>query len=166
MIKKSIHCISQVVLSVAVGACISSCGGRPQQSGEKTATDSAVVRMQPAPDSTLYGVSDEFGMSTFTLITRDGDTLYLDRDHADGSPAHIYGDLDYGAHYALTTADNGQSIETLINVDQLKRYFKQYKLYNGRVVLNQDRDTVCLVQLSDRFVEYRDKAGKSHRLQP
>lgn len=115
-------------------------------------------------DSTIYGVSDEFGMSTFTLITDHGDTLYLNRDHDDGSPSIIHGDLDYSVHYALTVCDNGHSIGTLINIDQLKRFFKDYKLYNGHILLNNSRDTVEIISLSDQMLKYKDHSGHIYKI--
>lgn len=115
-------------------------------------------------DSTIYGISDEFGMSTFTLITDHGDTLFLNRDHNDGSPSIIYGDLDYNTHYALTVFDSGHSIGTLINIDQLERFIKHYKLYNGNLLLNNLKDTVTIVSLSDQLLEYKDMKGDLHKI--
>lgn len=145
---------------------VSRCGMQEKKKGEEVVADSTRQNfVQKVPrDSTIYGVSDEFGMSTFTLITKSGDTISLDRDHEDGTPSKIWGDLDYDVHYALTTWDNGNSIGTLINIDQLKLYFKNYKLYNGRVLLNNTKDTIDLVSLSDERLEYKDRDGNLHKI--
>lgn len=115
-------------------------------------------------DSTIYGISDEFGMSTFTLITNHGDTLFLNRDHNDGSPSIILGDLDYNVHYALTVFDSGHSVGTLINIDQLERFIKHYKLYNGKLLLNNLNDTVTIISLSEQLLEYKDQKGTLHKI--
>ncbi len=139
------------LVALCVMAGFAGCGeGKPGSTsgGDSLRVDTSQVAER---DSTVYGTSDEFGMSTFTLITDGGDTLYLDRDGADGSMAHIYGDLDEGVRYGVTTRDGGKSLATAVNVSQLERFVPDYALFNGRLVLTEDgrRDTVQFVALDD-----------------
>lgn len=89
-----------------------------------------------AADSTIYGTSDEFGMSTFTLISDKGDTLNVCRTANDGTDGAVFGDLTEGARYALTTRDNGEAIGVLINLTQLEKHVKEYKITNGQLFIN------------------------------
>ena len=70
------------LVALCVMAGFAGCGeGKPGSTsgGDSLRVDTSQVAER---DSTVYGTSDEFGMSTFTLITDGGDTLYLDRDGA------------------------------------------------------------------------------------
>lgn len=99
-------------------------------------------------DSTIYGTSDEFGMSTFTLISDKGDTLYVTRTANDGTDGKIYGDLKEGERYALTTRENDKAIGVLINLSQLERHTKDYQICNGKLIMKGD--TVTIEKLSDK----------------
>ena len=145
---------------------LSACGGKtntePADEAEPTATAPAATEA----DSTLYGTSGEFGMSTFTLITDSGDTLSLTRDAADGSMAGIYGSLVVGQRYAITTRDSGNALGTAINLGQLERFVKDYALVNGRLVLARDggTDTLTIVRLDDEGIDLSGKDGQELRL--
>lgn len=157
------------VLCTCVLFAIGSCKNKSTQPSSTAQTDSVVHHdtLKAIKDSTLYGVSTEdFGMSTFSMVSDKGDTLQLVRDHNDGTPAKIYGDLDYYAHYALTTCDNNQSVGTLINVDQLKKFVPHYKLWNCRLVFapQATTDTFDVVSLDSKALVYKDKTGKQFTL--
>ena len=90
-------------------------------------------------DTTIYGTStDDFGMSTFSMVTDKGDTLYLCRTAQDGTDGKIYGSMQYGERYALTTRDNGEAIGVLINVTELDKKLKDYEICNGKLIVNGD----------------------------
>ncbi len=96
-----------------------------------------------ANDSTLYGkATDDFGMSTFSMVTDQGDTLHLCRTAEDGTDGKIYGSLTYGNRYALTTKDNNTAISVLINLTELDQKLKDYKIQNGQLLV--DGDTVAI----------------------
>lgn len=115
-------------------------------------TIDTIVAEQVA-DTTIYGKSDEFGMSTFTLVSDGGDTLYLTRTSEDGIDGKIYGDLNENQRYALTTRDNNQAIGVLINITQLERHIKDYQICNGNLVIKGD--TVVIEKLNDK--EFKTK---------
>lgn len=104
------------------------------QPAQSTVTDTLVS--DHTPDSTFYGKSAEFGMSTFTLVTDEGDTLNVTRTANDGTDGKVYGDLREGERYALTTRDHGEAIGVLINLTQLDRHIKDYEIRNGIVYHN------------------------------
>jgi len=105
-------------------------------------------------DSTIYGVSDEFGMSTFTLISDKGDTLNVCRTAEDGTDGAIYGDLTEGDRYAMTTRDNNEAIGVLINLTQLERHVKNYKITNGQLLI--DGKAVQIATLSDKELKLKE----------
>ena len=112
---KKTQILTVLVLSATL---LAACTGKttdPASGVDSTATDASLVTEQ---DTMTYGTSYEFGMSTFTLVTDAGDTLYLTRDAADGSMAQIYGDIDEGQRYAITTRDGGDALGTAINLTQ------------------------------------------------
>ncbi len=117
-------------------------------SGRKTGTDASAqadslaadtLETNSSADSTLYGTSTEdFGMSTFSMVTDKGDTLDLCRTSDDGTEAQIYGSVEYNARYALTTRDNGASVGVLINLTELDRKVKDYEIVNGKLIVGGD----------------------------
>ena len=106
-------------------------------------------------DSTIYGTSDEFGMSTFTLISDQGDTLYVTRTANDGTDGKIYGDLKEGERYAMTTRDGGEAIGVLINLTQLERHIKDYEICNGKLIVQGD--TVVIEELDDKACKFKQQ---------
>ena len=87
-------------------------------------------------------------MSTFTLIADEGDTLFLTRTAEDGTDSKIYGDLKEGERYALTTRDNREAIGVLINLTQLEKHTKDYKVCNDNIILHSD--SVEIERLTDK----------------
>lgn len=123
-----------------VGLCLTSCQQKAPKA-ETTDEPLPAASTQPAEqaaDSTIYGTSGEFGMSTFTLIADNGDTLNVTRTALDGTDGKVYGDLAEGQRYAMTTRDNGEAIGVLINLTQLEEKVKDYDICNGHLVIKGD----------------------------
>ena len=72
------------------------------------------------------------------MVTDKGDTLYLYRTAQDGTDGKIYGSMQYGERYALTTRDNGEAIGVLINITELDKKLKDYEICNGKLIVNGD----------------------------
>lgn len=134
---------------------MASCNGGNQKSDSVSdpSEQNDTTASEQLADSTIYGVGGEFGMSTFTLIADKGDTLYLTRTANDGTDGRIYGDLQEGERYALTTRDNGEAIGVLINLTQLERHTKDYRIGNGNLIVKDD--TVQIETLNDK--EFKTK---------
>ncbi len=120
-----------------------SCGGKKSPTAQQSPLQDSVAEGAALdaeePDTTIYGTSGEdFGMSTFNMITDKGDTLYLCRTAEDGTDGQIYGDLKYGERYALTTRDHGQAVGVLINLTQLDKKLKDYTIKNGHIIVKGD----------------------------
>lgn len=129
---------------------LSACQSGKNKTTETAQSDETVDTMaaEQVADSTIYGKSDEFGMSTFTLISDSGDTLYLTRTSENGIDGKIYGDLNENQRYALTTRDDNQAIGVLINITQLERHIKDYQICNGNLIIKGD--TVVIEKLNDK----------------
>lgn len=138
--------ISTLILILALSACQKNKKSDEVQPVTNTPSDTLVT--EQLPDSTIYGISDEFGMSTFTLISDDKDTLYLTRTASDGTDGKIYGDLKEGERYALTTRENNSAIGVLINVTELKKHVKDYTIQNGNLII--DGKVVEIEKLNDK----------------
>ena len=139
-----------LAIALLVLLCLAGCKKQTTSTEQGGMSDSAadtIVTEQMA-DSTIYGTSDEFGMSTFTLISDKGDTLNVTRTAEDGTDGKIIGDLAEGQRYAMTTRDNNEAIGVLINLTQLNKHLKNYEIVNGKVVVNGD--TLQIEELSDR----------------
>lgn len=143
-----------------------SCGGN--KTGEADSADSTAVNAEAlaVSDTTLYGVSGEFGMSTFTLITDAGDTLNVSRTGEDGIDGMVAGSLEEGKRYAMTVRENGESIARLINLSQVEAIVKDYEICNGRLILkNEGRpDTVEVLKLTDAELVAEGAEGKRYEL--
>lgn len=117
------------------------CKGKTSDSATTTVDSTAndtIVATQEA-DSTIYGTATEdFGMSTFSMVTDKGDTLYVTRTANDGTDGTIYGSMEYGNRYAMTTRDNGESLGVLINLTELDRKLKNYRINNAHVIVGND----------------------------
>lgn len=131
---------------IILSAC-QSCKNKTTETAQSDETADTMAAEQVA-DSTIYGKSDEFGMSTFTLISDSGDTLYLTRTSENGIDGKIYGDLNENQRYALTTRDDNQAIGVLINITQLERHIKDYQICNGNLIIKGD--TVVIEKLNDK----------------
>lgn len=117
-----------------------SCQNRPQAPAQPATDDSTSVSKtdNTVADSTIYGEAGDFGMSTFCIITDCGDTLLMDRTAADGTDGVIYGDAQPGDRYSLITTDGRQSLKCAINLTELERFTKKYKIVNGQLMLTSE----------------------------
>lgn len=155
-----------------VGAMVASCGSN-KKSDEQAQADAAAALSQPAPpdftdkDSTLYGRADGFGSGGFTLITNDGRELELTltgEDEGGDAPsyAHVYGDREDTARYAVMTRD-GEAVDVLINLSQLERQVGTgYVIHNGLLFVPNDEgqwEQVTIVQLDDKVLRTQTAKG-------
>lgn len=152
------------IIVLALLACLvlpmcTGCNGCGKQSADTQADTTAVETGDSvASDSTIYGMSDEFGMSTFSLITDGtGDTLCVSRTASDGTDGQIWGDLDEGSRYALTTRDGGEAIGVLINLTQLETFVAKdrYKTLNGHLFIDGEEirlSALCADSLAGTIV--------------
>ena len=62
-------------------------------------------------DSTIYGVSDGFGMSTFVMQDSLGNYYEVMRMADDGTYGQIYGSLSEGQKYAMTVRQGGTTLK-------------------------------------------------------
>lgn len=118
--------------------------------------------LDAVPDSTLYGVADDFGMSSFSLISDAGDTLLMTRISEDGTDSKIYGDAQPGQRYAITTRDHDEALATAYNLTQLERFITNYRLVNGQLYLSADSMPypTRILELDDKHVKFIDREGK------
>lgn len=120
---------------------LSACKGNKNNTPALAADTTCIVDTTAAEqvtDSTIYGkASEDFGMSTFGMITDDGDTLNVCRTANDGTDAKIYGSIKYDDRYAMTTRDNGESLGVLINLTELDK--KTQELRNTQRALGGER---------------------------
>ena len=148
--------MKQILLcTTAVLLAFSACQKTNKTSKQESVSDSTtcVSPDSQISDSTMYGIADEFGMSSFTLISDQGDTLYLTKTSDSGKDGKIYGSLRENERYALTTCDNNQAIDILINLTQLNKHLKDYEIMNGHVILH--RDTIHIEELNDSTFSYK-----------
>ena len=153
-----------LIIVIALLACLvlpmcTGCNGCGKQSADTPADTTAVAASDSVPgDSTIYGTSDEFGMSTFSLIADStGDTLCVMRTASDGTDGQIWGDLDEGSRYALTTRDGGEAIGVLINLTQLETFVAKdrYKTLNGHLYIDGEEirlSALCADSLAGTIV--------------
>ena len=95
----------------------------------------AVQSLFSGADSTIYGVAAQSGMSTFCLITDQGDTLLLTRTSEDGTEGKIYGDLILGQRFGVITGDEGESLVCAINITELTKHIEHVRVQNAKVYL-------------------------------
>lgn len=134
--QKALHFIPIVLVALfTLQGCHMKKSDKAPADNTTTVADTTVA--EQVADSTLYGTSTEdFGMSTFSMVTDKGDTLYLCRTSEDGTDGKIYGSLEYGQRYALTTRDNGEAVGVLINLTELDQKLKDYEIRNGQLIVD------------------------------
>lgn len=143
-----------------------------EKNAPASADQGATEQLTAAPqeeDSTYYGKADDFGMSTFTLVTDERDTLEVSRtvdEKGNEAYGEIYGDLKPDDRYAMTTRDNNEALGVLINLSQLEKFTKDYEVRNGHLVLLQDgkADTVRIVLLTDKAFKAKGRSGKTYQM--
>ena len=140
--RKSVFASILFLIYLSFAACNSK-KTQPTVADKDTTVVADTTAEEQVPDSTIYGTSTEdFGMSTFSMVTDKGDTLFVCRTSNDGQDAKIYGSVTYGQRYAMTTKDNGESLGVLINLTELNKKLKDYEIVNGKLVVKGD--TVAL----------------------
>ena len=149
---------------VAVGLLLlAACRNAPVQKAVSAQKDSVRVAASASveKDSTRYGVAGDFGMSTFCLITDEGDTILVTRSSEDGTDGSIYGDAQPGDRFCMTLRDNGEVLGLAINLTQLERHTKNYRIWNGRLILHPDSkpDTVAIDVLNAHTFIYVSSNG-------
>lgn len=167
---KLIRCI--LLLAVPAALFFVSCKDRPQTPAQHGTQDSiaTVADDKTVADSTIYGEAGDFGMSTFCLITDGGDTLLMDRTAADGSDGRIYGDAQPGDRYSLITTDGNQALKCAINLTELDRFTKDYKIVNGQLVLTPEvaprKVEIVWLDEDSLVLKFRDGTNKMLKMLP
>lgn len=145
--------MKKIIFILTAASLLAGCTGNNKPSD--TEQDSIVVEV--INDTTIYGRSTEFGMSTFSLITDDGDTLDLDRGEG-----KIYGNLDNeGDRFALTVCNAGTdeaSVGVAINLTDVDRFTKDYGVCNGHLILSGD--TVDIQDLTPKLLVAKGAKGE------
>lgn len=151
---------------------VASCGGN-KKGEESPQVDVEAMQTPPLPDfadadSTVYGRADGFGGGGFTLIANDGRELELtltgEGEADDNSPsyAHVYGDREDTARYAVTVK-NGEAVDVLINLSQLERQLgTSYVIHNGLLFVPNDAgewEQVTILQLDDKVLRAQTAKG-------
>ena len=101
-------------------------------------------------DSPIQNTTDSTAVVQDSTETADGREVEVVRTRNDGTPAEIFGDLEPGSEYAITTTDNGASLGTAINLTQLKSIVgDDFKIVNGQLYLHpsQQAEAVEIVKL-------------------
>ena len=100
------------------------------------------------PDSTIYGVALESGMSTLCIRTTAGDTLVMDKDDEKGY-GDFYGYVEEEDSFAVTKREGseGPVVVKAYNLTLLKRFSTEYAIRNGILVLKND--TVDIKSIND-----------------
>lgn len=152
-----------VLVAVLAAACQNRPAAGPGQSSGENQADTPTVIMQ-IKDSTLYGRAGDCGMSTFCLVCDNGDTMYVDRTSEAGVDGTIYGDLILDDRFCMITADSNQSLVLAVNLSQLENFVKDYKVINGRLILQganpEKGDTVRIVRLTADTLVVSDIHGE------
>jgi hypothetical protein len=133
---------------------------------ENVKVDSIALAEAPSlvADSTIYGVSDGFGMSTFVMQDSLGNYYEVVRMADDGTYGQIYGSLVEGQKYAMTVRQGGEVLDKLYNLTQLEMFVKEYRILNGTLYLkNEDTwDEVEVKSLDDKNFIAIGKRGKEY----
>lgn len=153
---------STLVLAISAG--LGSCRNK-NNTQPVPATDSVQTATVQTPDTALYGkLGEGTGMSCIEIITRDGDTLTLNKtDENTGFSGKILGGTEhYNDPLTITTNASQESIITLVNLATLSRKwqthpdsielnlksqgkvtgkwngknYNQWKMYNAQLILN------------------------------
>ena len=172
--KRTKYLAIQAITICIVTISLCACGGSNKEKDNSVKNDSieADSSLNTVPnweerDSTIYGRADGFGMSSFTLIGKDGTEydIALTDDESGNHYGTIYGDREEGADYAMTTRDDDENLSVLINLSQLKRFPIHYKIYNCHVILISEdgQDIVDIEKLDDNEFVAKGKSGRVYR---
>lgn len=115
--------LSTLLLTLPLG--FTSCGRTGNADhGEK---DTTAVEKAYLPDTALYGkLGEGTGMSCVEIITREGDSLTLNKvnEHSGQAGSILGGTEYYGDSLTITTDAEQESILTLVNLSTLTRTWK------------------------------------------
>ena len=157
------HSVTTLMAFIVAAILFSQCtGGKQPAEMPQVTTDSDSV--STVPDSTVYGVALESGMSAIYMRTNNGDTLEIDKDDEKG-----YGDI-YGYSGAGGIADNNYnlSVSTYVEKEDTKEKI-DIKELNAKIkdivahedVLRKEIDKIiedCLTNYSIKRLNLVDKA--------
>lgn len=161
--------LGRALLILVLGGWLSACGGKKDVAPTDNArTDSAgVAAVESAPDAqqdrtTIYGMSEEFGMSTFVLRDGSGNLYEVSRTGEDGTYGRIYGDLAEGQQYAMTLQSDSVSIDVLYNLTQLRRFLSDFYIVDGQLVIVADgkSEVVTVDTLNAHQLKATGKSGR------
>ena len=171
-----------IVVSAVLAVCLFSCNNNKSAS-QQHHDDNADMEIEN--DSTIYGVcGEDMGMSTFALITDQGDTLTMVLEGGDNS--EVKGGKMPGDRLAVTAIKNKDSeniVRNAINITTLlgkwisidknfeiqedgtvkstvqaeKNPWTSWKIVNGHLVLN--RDTFDIDNLGSDSLYLENKNG-------
>ena len=115
-------------------------------------------------DSTIYGVSDGFGMSTFVMQDSLGNYYEVMRMADDGTYGELYGSLAEGQKYAMTVRQGGEVLDKLYNLTQLEKFATDYCILNGTLYLKNEGawDEVEVKTLDEKSFTAIGQSGKEY----
>lgn len=162
------HTIRLALLVLLLG--MTACSNSNNKSDEQVDADSAAVEivegaMSAELDSaTIYGTSEEFGMSTFSLRDASGRLYEVTRMSEDGQDGRIYGDLEEGQQYAMTLQADSTAIDVLYNLTQLRALVKDFYIVNGQLVITTDgqSEVVTVKELDEAHFLGTGTSGKKY----
>lgn len=141
-------------------------GGQNNDSIADIKADTLVITdsLQQVADSTIYGTSDGFGMSTFVMQDSLGNYYEVMRMADDGTYGEIYGSLAEGQKYAMTVRQGGEVLDKLYNLTQLEKYVTDYCILNGTLYLKNEGawDEVEVKTLDEKSFTAIGKSGKEY----
>jgi len=150
--------MKRIFIPLAAGLLLAACNGKKEGTADTDPQPDSVATA--VTDSTVYGHSiEDFGMSTFAMVTEAGDTLTMDRGEN-----HLYGNIDHAGDRFAVTYSKAVGSEDLvlsegINLTNLEAITKDYTIANGRLVLQGD--TVQIDELTtDSLVAHGEKEYK------
>ena len=147
-----------------------SCSNSNNKSNEGADADSATVETVEGAlsadldSATIYGTSEEFGMSTFSLRDASGRLYNVTRMSEDGQDGRIYGDLEEGQQYAMTLQADTTAIDVLYNLTELRALVKDFYILNGQLVITTDgqSEVVTVEELDETHFLGTGTSGKKY----
>ncbi|MBR1889426.1 MAG: hypothetical protein IJ816_02235 [Alloprevotella sp.] len=143
---------------------LNSCHGCQGRMKDCCRVDSDSVESVLFNDSTIYGTTLEYGMSTFVVRTDAGDTLELDRE-GNGTIGEIFGNLDRtGDRFALTVVGRNTdtpSVRRAINVTDLRLVSAPWEIENAQLII--EGDTVTIQEYTPTLLCAEGRSGRKYR---